>query len=135
MSSVHLPGVPDETVIGLIWPGELAELGILEAVPILEVRWFDERQTCLAVLEYLLGERQGTPADYEPCYFFRAGQCRRNGRESANLCLFCEPESSRGWQSARQWTLVTMADGSKAVARREYAAEIQAEILAEQEAR
>ena len=42
MSSVHLPGVPDEEVIGIIPAGELAELGIAEPVMIIEPKWFDD---------------------------------------------------------------------------------------------
>ena len=130
MSSVHLPGVPDPEVIGIIPAGELIELGILEAVPILEVKWADERQWCGLVHQYLAGEIDGRPSDWQACSSLRGGMCGGNGWKDP--CLFREPESSKGWQRANQWTCVTLADGTQALARREHAAQIQAEILAEQ---
>lgn len=134
MTSVHLPGVPDEEVIGVIWPGELAELGIVEAVQIIEPKWFDDRQICGLAQEYLHGETEAKPSEWRSCDMYRPGKCR--GAANGVPCIFEEPEESAEiWQRARAWRFVTFADGSRALARAEHAAQMQAEILAESEAR
>ena len=132
MSSVHLPGVPDEEVIGIIPAGELAELGIAEPVMIIEPKWFDERQTCGLAQEYLHGETEATPAEWRSCSMWKPGQCR--GAGAGKRCIFEEPESAPIWQLAAGWRFVTWPDGSRALARAEHAAQMQAEILAESEA-
>ena len=122
MSSVHLPGVPDPEVIGIIPAGELAELGIAEPVLIIEPRWFDDRQICTLAQRYLHGETEATPAEWQACGAYRRGQCR--SCIGGHACIFEEPASAEIWQRAQRWQYVTMADGSRALARREHAAEI-----------
>ena len=122
---VPLPGVPDTAVIGVIPAGQLAELGIAVDVPILQVRWFDERQCCTTVHAYLSGDIDGTPAEYTGCSSYRDGQCGGVGWERP--CLFHEPETSDGWRKARSWELVSLDDGTTALAKREVAASIRAE--------
>ena len=131
MPSVHLPGVPDETVIGIFPAGELADLGLAEAVMIIEPRWFDDRQTCGIAQAYLHGEIEATPAEWRACGMYRPGRCRAAGE--GKRCIFEEPESAAIWQKAASWRYVTFADGSRALARASEAAKIQAEILAESE--
>ena len=120
---VTLPGVPDPEVIGIFAPGELAAIGIFEAVPILEVKWHDERTGCARAHRYLAGELDGAPGDYTGCYFYHGGRCDMNGR-SANPCLFHEPESGRSWDKVRWWCLLEYPDGRTAITPRHSAAEI-----------
>ena len=120
---VTLPGVPDETVIGIFAPGELAAIGILEAVPILQVTWHDERTGCDRAHRYLASELQGIPSDYTGCYFYHAGRCNMNGK-AANPCLFHEPESGRSWDKVRWWRLLEYPDGSTAITPAHSAAEL-----------
>ena len=120
---VTLPGVPDETVIGMFGPGELAAIGILEAVPILQVTWHDERTGCERAHRYLGGEMDGIPSDYCDCYFYHGGRCNMNGK-AANPCLFHEPESGRSWDKVKWWRLLEYPDGSTAITPAHSAAEL-----------
>ena len=114
MTTVSLPGVPDNVVIGVIPAGQLVELGILVDVPILDMPMLDERTGCTTAHRYLAGELQGIPSDYSGCYFYRAGRCTMNGCEAGrprSACLFREPESGRSWDKVRQWRLLEYPDG------------------------
>ena len=111
---VRLPG---QKVIGVIPPGELAEIGIVQPVPILETTWFDERQACVLVHDYLAGEFEGHFEQYRTCSSYAAGVCRGTGGAGL-LCMFHEPEGSAAWQRARSWERVTTQDGSTALRRR-----------------
>ena len=112
--AVALPG---QRVIDVIPPGELAEIGILTAVPVLEVQWFDERQTCARVHDYLSGRIEGRVEESRRCRGFAAGVCRGTGG-AGMPCLFHEADGSPGWQRARAWEQVTLEDGSTALRRR-----------------
>lgn len=120
---VALPGVPDSEIIGLIPPDDLATLGILTAVPILEVTRHDERTGCRRAHRYLAGELEGIPSDYSVCHFYHGGRCDMNGRR-ADPCLFCEAESGRSWARVREWALLEYPDGSTAVTLASSAAKI-----------
>ena len=122
---VHLPGVPDETVIGVIPAGELAELGIAVDVPILAVKWHDERTGCATAHRYLAGELDGAPGDYTGCHFYHGARCDMNGR-GANPCLFHEPESGPSWGNVKRWRLLEYPDGSQAITTAHSAAELAA---------
>jgi len=127
MTTVSLPGVPDNVVIGVIPAGQLVELGILVDVPILDMPMHDERTGCKAAHRYLAGELQGIPSDFDGCYFYSAGRCSMNGR-AANPCLFHEPEASRSWAKVKRWALLEYPDGSTCITLAHSAAEIAADI-------
>ena len=112
--AVALPG---QEIVGVIPPGELAKIGILQSVPIIAVPWFDERQTCKLVHDYLQGGIEGRLEEYSACRGFAAGVCRGTGG-AGMLCLFHEPETSPAWQRARSWERVVMSDGTTALQRR-----------------
>lgn len=122
-----LPGVPDTVVVGVIPPGELAELGIFEAVPVVKLNWLDERTGCERAHRYLAGQIDGAPGDYDGCYFYSSGRCDMNGRR-ADPCLFHEPENGRGWQKVRGWALLEFPDGHIEVTFADGAAEIAGEV-------
>lgn len=124
----RLPGVPDETIIDVIPPGELAEIGILQAVPVLQMTWYDERAGCVPGHKYAGGELAGAPADYEGCYFYRAGGCKMNGKPERDGCLFHLPESAREWGRLRANALLELPEGGYAVTTRASAAEIAADM-------
>jgi len=106
MSRVRLAGVPDEVQTGVI-----SVAGV--EVPVVEPRWFDERQCCGVVLRYLAGESQGQPGDYTGCAAYCERLCRRQG--GGALCAFHEPDEAAVWRKAAGWRLLVMADGSTAV--------------------
>lgn len=113
-SAVALPG---HEVVGIVPSGELVELGIVQAVPIVRVPWFDNRQTCKLVHDYLDGSIEGRFEEYHGCSSYAAGVCR--GTSGAGLlCLFHEADKSLAWALARQWQRVRLADGSTALQRR-----------------
>lgn len=127
MSSVSLPGVPAAVVIGMIPAGELVEaLGIVEAVPILEMPRFDERQWCARVLRFQAGELAGIPDDWRDCRALRGRLCERQG--GGALCAFHEPDNASVWRRAAGWRLLEYPDGSTAIARASTAAETAGEI-------
>ena len=123
--ATHLPGVPDNVVIGVIPAGQLVVLGILVDVPILDMPMHDERTGCATAHRYLAGELQGIPSDYSGCYFYSSGRCNMNGR-NANPCLFHEPESGRSWAKVKRWRLLEWPDGRTAITPAHSAAEIAA---------
>jgi hypothetical protein len=104
-------------VVDVIPPGRLAQLGIATAVPVVQVRWFDERQTCRLVHDYLEGRMEGVAGEYSCCDAYAAGVCRATGGAGL-VCLFHEPEAAAGWRRARQWDGVVLADGTRALQRR-----------------
>jgi hypothetical protein len=112
--------LPRQEVVDVIPPGRLAYLGIAIAVPVLQVQWFDERQTCRQVHDYLQGRMEGVVGDYSCCHAYAAGVCRATGGAEL-LCMFHEPEAADGGRRARQWERVTLADGTRALQRRQRA--------------
>ena len=125
--ATHLPGVPDNVVIGVIPAGHLVELGILVDVSILDMPMLDERTGCATAHRYLAGELQGIPSDYSGCHFYCSGRCSLNGR-AANPCLFHEPETSASWAKVKWWALLECPDGSTCITLAHSAAEIAADI-------
>ena len=127
MTTIFLPGVPDNVVIGVIPAGQLVELGILVDVPILDMPMHDERTSCARAHRYLAGELDGAPTDFNGCHFYHSGRCSMNGR-NANPCLFHEPEGGRSWSRVKGWRLLERPDGSTCIAPAYDAAEIAADI-------
>jgi len=109
MTTAILPGTAE--VIDVIPAGELP--GLLVAVPVVDVRWFDDRQTCRLAHDYLEGLTEGTPDDWEACTSYNAGECGRSGRP----CLFLEADDGEAWERARSWERVTLASGVVALRR------------------
>ena len=99
-------GVIGDSEIALVTPqGEVT-------IPILEVTWADERQWCGIVHDYL---SDGAVPDGD-CPMHRDGLCRL----TANMpCLFDEPETSPGWQKAREWKRCTTPKGEYVLVRRQ----------------
>lgn len=98
--------------------GELAQFGIVQPVPVLAVKWYDERGGCVVAHRYDAGELQGAPSEYSGCHFYRGGGCRMNGRPDRDHCLFHLAESSEPWQRLRRNALLRMPDGSTAITTR-----------------
>ena len=90
-AAVALPG---HEVIGILPPGELVQLGIVQAVPIVSVPWFDTRQTCKLAHDYLAGAIEGRFEEYHGCSGYAAGVCRGTGGAGL-LCLIIETELKR----------------------------------------
>lgn len=107
---VHLDGVPDETLSSFV---RFMDAGSPMDAPVITTNWMDERQGCRIVHEYLAGERQGTPDDWQGCSSFKAGYCSMNGKNKASPCLFQEDDDSPGWQKARRWKYKTTEDGRR----------------------
>lgn len=105
-----LPGHP---IVGLIPPGPLSAV----ALPIVAARWFDDRQTCRLVHDYLEGQIEGRFDDYRACRSYAAGVCAGTGGAGL-LCLFHESERSLAWAAARQWQRVALPDGTTALEKR-----------------
>ena len=127
----RLPGVPDETIIDVIPPGALDHLGIVQAVPVLKMRWHDERTGCEKAHRYDAGELQGTPEDYSSCWAYSNGRCKMNGSQDGrprSACLFHEPEDGPSWADLRQWVLLELPDGTTALTTPFSAPEIAADL-------
>lgn len=131
----RLPGIPDETIVDMIPPGALDGLGIVQAVPVVQVRWYDERAGCKIAHRYEAGELQGKPDDYTGCWAYgpapAGGGCLMNGRHNGrarSACLFHEPEDSPAWQRLRANVLLELPDGTTAVTSRAGAAQIAADL-------
>lgn len=107
---VHLDGVPDATLASMV---RFMDAGEPLDVQVITVPWMDERQGCKIVHEFLAGERQGTPDDWQGCSSFKAGYCSMNGKRIASPCLFQEDDDSKGWQKARRWEYKTTEDGRR----------------------
>jgi hypothetical protein len=114
-TTVALPG---HEVVGIIAPGELVDLGIVQSVLIVGVPWFDTRQTCRLAHDYLAGAIEGTFEEYHACSGYAAGVCRGTGGAGL-LCLFHEADQSLGWTKARRWRRVQMNDGAAALEQRQ----------------
>ena len=69
-------------------------------IPAVKVKWFDERQTCPAVLAFM---HDGDAPDLAACQFYRAGEC---GRMADHCCAFAEPEDSEIWRKAADWQML-----------------------------
>lgn len=131
----RLPGVPDETIVDVIPPGQLAALGIAQAVPVVEVRWYDERAGCQLAHRYEAGEIDGNPDDYTGCWAYwpapAGGGCLMNGRHNGrarSACLFHEPDPGPAWARLRANVLLELPDGTTAVTGRAHAAQIAADL-------
>lgn len=115
--TISLPGIPD-----------LAQAGVLNVqglgqVPVVEMRRFDERQTCGRALRSLAGDIDGAPSDYTGCAQYRARACTRGG-----LCMFHEADDARIWRRAATWRLLIQPDGSECVTPAHSALEIAASL-------
>ncbi|MEO0249546.1 MAG: hypothetical protein ABIN58_08425 [candidate division WOR-3 bacterium] len=95
--TVHVVSVEGQAV-GVIGDSEIALVldGEEVTMPILEVTWADERQWCSLVHDYL---DSGVAANGN-CPMRQGSLCRLTADKP---CLFDEPESSEGWEKARQW--------------------------------
>ena len=100
--------MPDATISGFV---KFMDGGDLVDIPVHTVKWMDERQHCKIVHEFLAGERQGTPNDWQGCSSLKNGYCSMNGKAIASPCLFQELDDSIGWQKAMQWAYQPMDDG------------------------
>lgn len=104
---ITLPGHP---IVDLIPPGPHSATPI----PVVAMRWFDDRQTCKLVHDYLEGKIEGRFDEYRACKSYAAGVCA--GTNGAGcLCLFHEPDGSLGWALARQWRRIQLEDGTVAL--------------------
>lgn len=129
--TTKLPGVPDTTITDIIPAGAFSDIGIATAVPIISVRWFDERQHCKLAHLYDAGEIEGTPQQYQSCFFYQAGGgCVKNGKRAPAACLFHLNPSAPEWSKLREWALLVEPDGNIAVCRRDSAVEIAADLNA-----
>jgi hypothetical protein len=88
----------DPKVIGLVPPDDLAHLGVVAPVPVLDLPPADGRKWCVAALRWLEGERpRGCPtADLDP-----DGSCRRS--PTGGRCLLLLPGDHLDWQAARRY--------------------------------
>jgi hypothetical protein len=109
--------LPGQEIIGIIPPGNLVDYGLATAVPIVKVTWFDDRQTCSLVHDYLAGDIEGTFEEYHSCRNYAAGVCAGTGG-AGMLCLFHEADNSLAWGLARRWQRVQTQDGKVALQRR-----------------
>jgi hypothetical protein len=114
MTTVALPG---QKITGLVPAGQLVQCGIATAVPIVSVPWFDDRQICRLVIDYLEGKIEGRFEEYQRCRSYAAGVCAGTGG-AGMLCLFHEPDQSTAWGRARQWERVQGSNGTVALQRR-----------------
>jgi len=109
--------LPGQEIIGVIHAGNLVEYGVATALPIVKVAWFDDRQTCKLVHDYLEGKIEGRFEEYQRCKSYAAGVCVGTGG-AGMLCLFHEPDRSLAWGLARRWQRVQAQDGTVALQRR-----------------
>lgn len=116
MTQQNLPGLEDcAPIVDLIPAGVLDLVGIPQAVPVLEVKWHDERCGCELGHRYDAHEVEGTPEQYQACRAYRAGGCKINGRPDRDSCLFHLPETAPAWVNLRRWVLLELPDGSTAL--------------------
>ena len=133
--TIHLPGIPNETVVDMIPPGQLAHHGIAQAVPVIAVKWYDERAGCKLAHRYDAGQLQGTPDEYAGCWAYwpapAGGGCLMNGKQAGrarSACLFHEPAPGPAWARLRANALLELPDGSTAITSRAYAPQIAAAL-------
>lgn len=131
----RLPGVPDETIVDVMPPGALAAVEIAQAVPVVQVRWYDERAGCKLAHRYEAGQIDGTLEEYGNCWAYwpppAGGGCLMNGREgnrARSACLFHEPENSPAWARLRANVLLELPAGATAITSRAHAAQIAADL-------
>jgi hypothetical protein len=105
--------LPGHAIVGLIPAGQLSAAPI----PIVAGRWFDNRQTCKLVHDYLEGAIEGRFEEYRACRSYAAGVCAGTGGAGL-LCLFHEPDRSLAWAQARRWQRVALPDGITALQKR-----------------
>lgn len=128
----HLPGVPDTHIEDIIPAGAFSAIGIATAIPIVAVRWMDERVGCRLAHLYQAGEIDGTPEQYGGCFFYQAGGgCAMNGRRSDDACLFHLSEQTAPWSRLREWAMLVEPDGNTAICQRQYAHQIAADLGAQ----
>lgn len=108
--------------------GELAHAGIVQAVPVLAIRRYDERQGCNLAHRYDAGEVQGTPNEYGGCYFYARGGCKMNGNAQRDACLFHLGEDADPWRRLRRNALLRMPDGSTCITTRQDAFTVAADL-------
>ena len=136
MTPARLPGLEDAApIVDLVPPGTLDHLGIVQAVPVLQVRWYDERAGCKLAHKYLAGELQGTPEEYAGCWAYfpqpAGGGCLMNGRagnRARSACLFHEPENGPAWDRLRANVLLELPDGTTAITSRHSAPAVAADL-------
>ena len=136
MTPAKLPGLEDAApIVDLLPPGALDHLGIVQAVPVLQVRWYDERAGCALAHRYHAGELQGTPDDYAACWAYwpapAGGGCLMNGRDgnrARSACLFHEPENGPAWDRLRANVLLELPDGTTAITSRHSAPAVAADL-------
>lgn len=117
MGTERTVALPGDEILDLVPPGALAELGIALPVPVVAVRWFDPRQTCRLVHDYLEGKIEGMAAEYGCCPAYAGGKCRGTGSPGLP-CLFHEPEAADAWQQAQEWERVALEPGGDTVLQR-----------------
>ena len=76
--------------------GATAPKGIV--IPIVEVTWFDERQTCDHVHDFVYYQ---APPDLAGCTAYVEGRCRLMG--NGTPCAFLEGPEAKVWAKARNW--------------------------------
>lgn len=108
--------LPGHEVIGIIPADALAKHGIVTAAPIVDVPWFDDRQTCKLVHDYLEGKIEGRFDEYSACKNYAIGVCAGTGGAGL-LCMFHESDRSLAWRRAQRWQRVYMPDGTVALQR------------------
>ncbi len=107
--------------------GELAQFGIVQPVPVLAVKWYDERGGCVVAHRYDAGELQGAPSEYSGCHFYRGG-CKMNGNAQRDACLFHLGEDADPWRRLRRNALLRMPDGTTCITTRQDAFTVAADL-------
>jgi hypothetical protein len=72
----------------------------LIALPVVKVKWLDDRQTCGQVLAFI---HEGTAPDLPGCALYHAGMC---GRTHGARCVFHEDADAEVWRKAADWRLL-----------------------------
>jgi hypothetical protein len=67
-------------------------------IPLIEVTWFDERQTCDRVHDFVF---YSTPPDLAGCQAYVEGRCRLMG--NGTPCAFHEGPEATVWAKAKNW--------------------------------
>ena len=107
-------------------------------IPVLDVRWHDERTGCRLAHAHLAGHITAVEAEasLETCSFYQrapigAGRCTMNGKvtgEGRNPCLFHQNPHSADWQNVMRWRMIEQPDGALALCRAQDAAAIAADL-------
>lgn len=136
MTPARLPGLEDAApIVDLLPAGALDHLGIVQPVPVLQVRWYDERAGCPIAHRYMAGEHDGAPEAYQACWAYwpapAGGGCLMNGRDgnrARSACLFHEPENGPAWDRLRANVLLELPDGTTAITSRASAPAVAADL-------